>query len=269
MAQLPRGTVTFAFTDIEGSTALLKTLGESYGDLLSQHRRLVREVFVRHDGLEIDTQGDAFFFVFIRARDAVAASAEIQQAHTTAVWPQNAEVRMRVGLHTGEPSVGEEGYLGIDVVRAARLCASGRGGQVLLSSTTRALLGSNLPEGVSVFPLGERHLKDIDHPEEVYELEVEGASVGAPESQDSSTVSPSSTSTDDDSSWEEQLDQRITAMTQNAITSALDKIESKLAGSKGSDDGSDAEGLDKIAGGGNELVRGIKAAIDEALRSGG
>ena len=130
-----------------------------------------------HDlgGVEIDTQGDAFFFAFPRARDAVAAAVEAQRLHAAEEWPYYRPVRVRMGLHTGEPAVGSEGYLGIDVVRAARLCTVGRGGQVLLSETTRALVGGTLPKGVSVHPLGERHLKDIDEPERVFELDIEGA----------------------------------------------------------------------------------------------
>ncbi len=180
MAQLPAGTVTFAFTDIEGSTALLKELGDAYGDVLSRHRRIIRETFGAAGGSEIDTQGDAFFFAFSRARDAINASVEVQRAHADAEWPAGAVVRVRIGLHTGEPAVGEEGYLGLDVVRAARICTVARGGNVLMSETTRALVGSSLPAGVSVFPLGERHLKGLDEPERVYELEIEGASVSAP-----------------------------------------------------------------------------------------
>src|SRR5437763_5524186 len=183
MAQRPTGTVTFVFTDIEGSTALLKHLGERYGEVLSQHRRIVRETFGAAGGSEIDTQGDAFFFAFPRAREAVTASVEVQRGHAAAEWPDGAEVRVRIGLHTGEPAVGEEGYLGLDVVRAARICTVARGGNVLLSETTRALIGSSLPDGVSVFPLGERHLKGLDEPERVYELEIEGVAVAAaPES---------------------------------------------------------------------------------------
>ncbi len=175
MRELPQGTVTFAFTDIEGSTSLLKQLGDAYASVLAEHRRLVRELFGAHAGVEIDTQGDAFFYAFARARDAVAAAAETQRAHAAHPWPEGVAVRVRMGLHTGEPTVAEEGYVGLDVVRAARLCGACRGGQVLLSQATRTLTGSTLPEGVDVFPLGERHLKDIDEPEVVYELEIEGA----------------------------------------------------------------------------------------------
>jgi class 3 adenylate cyclase len=175
MSGLPSGTVTFVFSDIEGSTALLKALGDGYGEVLDTHRSLMRSCFTERGGVEIDTQGDAFFFAFPRARDAVSAAVEAQRLHATHAWTDGRAVRVRMGLHTGEPAVGSEGYLGIDVVRAARLCTVGRGGQVLLSETTRALVGSSLPEGVSVHTLGERHLKDIDEPERVFELDIEGA----------------------------------------------------------------------------------------------
>jgi class 3 adenylate cyclase len=179
MPGLPSGTVTFVFSDIEGSTTLLKALGDRYGDVLSGHRRLMRESFTPLGGVEIDTQGDAFFFAFPRARDAVSAAVEAQRRHASYAWPEGHAVRVRMGLHTGEPAVGSEGYLGIDVVRAARLCTVGRGGQVILSETTRALVGSALPEGVSVHTLGERRLKDIDEPERVFELDIDGAPVAA------------------------------------------------------------------------------------------
>ncbi len=175
MPDLPSGTVTFAFTDVEDSTALLLKLGDLYGDTLAEHRRIVREAFSA-EGVEIDTQGDAFFFAFPRAHDAVAAAAEVQLAHAAFDWPHGAVVRVRVGLHTGEPHVGEEGYLGLDVVRAARICTAARGGQVLLSEATRALVTS-LPAGAEIVPRGERQLKGIDEPERIFELEIEGAPV--------------------------------------------------------------------------------------------
>ena len=174
MASLPAGTVAFVFSDVEGSTALVKRLGNRYGELLAEHRRLMRETLCDAGGIEIDTQGDAFFFAFTRARDAVAAAVAAQRAHAERTWPDGAVVRVRMGLHTGEPTIGEEGYYGLDVVRAARLCGVGGGGHVVLSETTRALLGAALPEGVSVHPLGERQLKDIDEPERVYELAIDG-----------------------------------------------------------------------------------------------
>jgi class 3 adenylate cyclase len=175
MPNLPTGTVTFAFSDIEGSTALLKRLGDrAYGDLIATHRRLVREIFAAHDGLEIDTQGDAFFYSFTRAREAVAAAVELQRAHADAAWPEGVSVRVRLGLHTGEPVVGDEGYTGLDVVRASRIAAVGRGGQVLLSDTTRAIVAGDLPDGVSLRALGDRRLRDIDRPEPLTELVMPG-----------------------------------------------------------------------------------------------
>jgi len=173
VAELPAGTVTFVFTDIEDSTELLKRLGDGYGDVLTRHRRIVRDAFAVHDGVEMDTQGDAFFFVFRRAKDAASAAVEVQRAHAAESWSAGVEVRVRIGLHTGEPAIHEEGYVGLDVVRAARICTVGRGGQILLSETTRALLGSGLPDGVSVFPLGQRNLRGIDEPERVYEMAID------------------------------------------------------------------------------------------------
>jgi class 3 adenylate cyclase len=158
MASLPGGTVTFLFTDIEGSTRLLQLLREHLGD---------------KGGTEVDTQGDAFFYSFPRARDAVAGAVSAQRALADHEWPDGAEVKVRMGLHTGEPSVGDEGYLGLDVVRAARICSAGHGGQILLSETTRALLGNDLPEGVSVVDLGQQNLKDVQH-ERIYQLALDG-----------------------------------------------------------------------------------------------
>ena len=157
---LPGGTVTFAFTDIEGSTLLLQRLGEDrYADLLSRHRQIVRGAFYAADGIEIDRQGDALFFALPRAQETVAAAVEIQRAHARTAWPDGLSVRVRIGLHTGEPSIGSEGYLGIDVVKGARICSVARGGQVLLSATTHALTASKLPIAVTIVPAGERQLK--------------------------------------------------------------------------------------------------------------
>jgi class 3 adenylate cyclase len=176
--QLPGGTVTFAFTDIEGSTRLLQELGDSvYATVATDHRRIVRSAFGEHGGTEIDTQGDAFFYSFLRARDAATAAVQAQRALRAHQWPEGKELRVRMGLHTGEPHVGDEGYLGIDVVRAARIAAAGHGGQILVSETTRALLGNQLPEGVAVHDLGEQALKDIQH-EHIFELSVDGPSAG-------------------------------------------------------------------------------------------
>jgi class 3 adenylate cyclase len=174
---LPAGTVTCVFTDIEGSTALVKRLGDRYGDVLRTHRQIVRDTFGPSGGVEIDTQGDSFFFAFPRAREAVAAAVAVQRTHATTEWPEGAPVRVRIGLHTGEPTVGDEGYHGLDVVRAARICGVGRGGSVLLSETTRALMGSSVPEGVSVSAPDEQRLKGLDESELVYELRIDGVDV--------------------------------------------------------------------------------------------
>ena len=178
MPNLPSGTVTFLFSDIEGSTALLKQLGdEQYADLLRTHRRIVRETFGLYHGQEIDTQGDAFFYSFHRAREAVAAAVTVQRQHHEQSWPEGVTVRIRLGLHTGEPAVGEDGYTGLDVVRASRIAAVGRGGQVLLSDTTRAIVAGDLPDGVSMRSLGDQRLKDIDQPEPLHELHIDDVPV--------------------------------------------------------------------------------------------
>jgi hypothetical protein len=152
----------------------LKRLGDRYSDALADHRRLIRHEFAARGGQEIDTQGDAFFFCFARAREAVAAAVAAQRALAAHQWPEDAELRVRMSLHTGEPVLGEEGYVGIDVHRAARICAAGHGGQVLLSATTAALVASGLPDGVGEVELGEVLLADLDAPERVYQLTIDG-----------------------------------------------------------------------------------------------
>src|SRR2546421_7810682 len=139
MRELPSGTVTFLFTDIEGSTQLLQELGDAYADALAEHRRALRQVFERHDGIEVDTQGDAFFVVFSRAKDALAAAAEAQQAL------DGGPVCVRMGLHTGEPQLTDEGYVGMDVHRAARISAAGHRGPGPLAHTTYGVLGPDPP----------------------------------------------------------------------------------------------------------------------------
>ena len=157
---IPTGTVTFVFTDVEGSTALVKQLGDDYAHLLEQHHQLLRDGFEGAGGHEIDTQGDAFFYTFRRARDAVRAAVETQRGFSAARWPQDAGVRIRVGIHTGEPALAQAGYHGLDVVRAARISGAAHGGQILVSSATRNLVGEAL-SGVSFLDLGEHSLKDV------------------------------------------------------------------------------------------------------------
>ena len=221
MATLPAGTVTFVFSDIEGSTALMKRFGPGYAELIADHRRIVRETFGRHQGIEIDTQGDSFFFAFARAREAVAAAVAAQRAHAAYEWPGGENVRVRMGLHTGEPAVDAEGYLGVDVVRAARLSAAGSGGHVLLSETTRALVGSSVPRGVSVHPLGERRLKDIEEPERVYQLAIEG--VEQPEAEPAAAVG----SADD---WERRHHELVERMTARINERVYETLERSLGG---------------------------------------
>jgi class 3 adenylate cyclase/streptogramin lyase len=170
----PIGTVTFLFTDIEGSTRLLQQLRAQYDAVQSRHAEILRAAFAAHDGHEIDTQGDAFFAAFGRARDAVAAAVDGQRALAAEQWPDGAVVRVRMGLHTGEPLVGGERYVGMGVNRGARICAAGHGGQVLLSNTTRELVEDDLPDDVRVVDLGERQLKDLPRPERIFQLEIDG-----------------------------------------------------------------------------------------------
>ena len=169
MTALPGGTVTFLFSDIEGSTRLLEQLGERYGGVHRDHRRILREELRAAGGRGVDTQGDAFFFSFARAKDAAAGAVAAQRRVREHDWPDGVEVKVRMGLHTGEPTVGEEGYLGMDVVRAARICSAGHGGQILLSETTRVLLGNDVPKGLEIRDLGEANLKDVQH-ERIFQL---------------------------------------------------------------------------------------------------
>ena len=206
------GTVTFLFTDIEGSTKLLERLGDGYAAVLSEHRRLIREAFDARGGQEIDTQGDAFFFCFERARDAVAAAVAAQRALAAHQWPDGTELRVRMSLHTGEPVVGEEGYVGIDVHRAARICAAGHGGQVLLSATTAALVSGAMPDGVSKRDLGEVRLKDIDQPEHVTQLVIEGLPESFP---------PLRVAQEEPMDFGERLAQRIKADVERQIEASL------------------------------------------------
>jgi class 3 adenylate cyclase/tetratricopeptide (TPR) repeat protein len=173
MSALPSGTVTFLFTDIEGSTRLLRRLGERYADVLGRHDRLVRAACAGHGGREVNTQGDGFFVAFARAGDAVAAAVQVQRAMATERWPEGASVRVRVGVHTGEPMVGADNYVGLAVHRAARICAVGHGGQILLSSATRELLEDDLRSAVSFRDLGERRLKDFDRPVHLFAVVVD------------------------------------------------------------------------------------------------
>ena len=175
MVELPHGTVTLLFTDIEGSTRLLQRLGETlYADALTTHQRLIREAVATHQGYEVDTQGDSFFIAFERARDAVDAAVDAQRALAAYPWPEGDTVLVRMGLHTGEPTASGGRYVGVDVHRAARVGDAGHGGQILLSQTTADLVAYELPAGGSLLDLGQHRLKDLSHPEHLYQLVVPG-----------------------------------------------------------------------------------------------
>jgi predicted ATPase/class 3 adenylate cyclase len=174
MANLPTGTVTLLFTDIEGSTRLLQQLGDEYAKLLTEQQQLLREAFETYHGSVVDAQGDSFFAVFPRAIDAINAVVQSQQALATHLWPDGASVRVRMGLHTGEPQSSSTGYLGIDVHRAARIGAAAHGGQILLSQATYALVEGQLPGGVTVRDLGDHRLKDLRRPKHLYQLVIPG-----------------------------------------------------------------------------------------------
>jgi len=170
----PTGTVTFLFTDIEGSTRLLQRLGEGYDDVLERQRELIRQSCDAHGGVEFGTEGDAHFLVFGSAVDAVRAAVDAQRALKGHAWPEGGRVRVRMGLHTGEGRTMGESYVGIDVHRAARIASAGHGGQVLISDTTKTLVEHALPAAVSLRDLGRHRLKDLDHPEYLSQLVVGG-----------------------------------------------------------------------------------------------
>ncbi|HKV59585.1 MAG TPA: adenylate/guanylate cyclase domain-containing protein, partial [Ktedonobacteraceae bacterium] len=161
MREFPTGLVTLLFTDIEGSTRLLQQLGDRYADVLKECRRLLRMAFQQGHGYEVDTQGDAFFVVFEQAVDAISAAITAQRALFTAQWPDKTSVRVRVGIHTGEPKPVEEGYIGLDVHQAARIMSAAYGGQTLLSQVTRDMVADEISDGVTLRDLGEYRLKDI------------------------------------------------------------------------------------------------------------
>jgi predicted ATPase/class 3 adenylate cyclase len=174
MAELPTGTITFLFTDIEGSTGLLRRLGRRYDGVLDDHGRILREAIAAGGGVEVDTEGDAYFAVFTTAASGAQAAVQAQRALASHEWPDGEDVRVRMGLHTGEGRLGGDNYVGLDVHLAARIASAGHGGQVLLSSATTALLGSGLPEGTALRDLGLHRLKDIEEPHQLHQLVITG-----------------------------------------------------------------------------------------------
>ncbi|MGH7432753.1 MAG: ATP-binding protein [Candidatus Methylomirabilales bacterium] len=172
MMDLPTGTVTFLFTDIEGSTLLLQTLGDRYAELLKAHYHLLSDTIAKHGGGVLGTEGDAVFASFPRARDALAAAVESQRRLAGHPWPDNRPPRVRMGVHTGEPLKSEIGYVGIDLHRAARIAAAGHGGQILISETTRALVQDDVPAGTTLRDLGEHRLKDLARAERLFQITI-------------------------------------------------------------------------------------------------
>ena len=174
MANLPSGTVTFLFTDIEQSTRLLDTLGERYQQVLADHHRLLRSAFEAHDGYEVDTQGDSFFVAFASARQALAGAIDAQRALAAHAWPGERPLRVRMGLHTGEGEAFDESYVGMDIHRAARISAVAHGGQIVLSDGTRSLVEPSLPPGATLCDLGYHRLKDLPEDEHLHQVTING-----------------------------------------------------------------------------------------------
>jgi class 3 adenylate cyclase len=170
MPELPSGMLTVLHTEIEGSTLLTVHLGDRYPEILATHCALLRAACAAHEGHEVDTQGDSFFMVFPRATQAVAAAVAMQRALAAEAWPEGRAVRVRIGLHTGEPIRTAAGYTGLDVIRGARIRDAGHGGQVLLSKSTAALVEGALIGGLSLRDLGAYRLKNLPRPERIFQL---------------------------------------------------------------------------------------------------
>ena len=174
MRDLQTGTVTFLFSDVEGSTRLLERLGELYRDVQDRHAAIVRAAIVEGHGREVSTEGDSFFAVFVSPSGAVGAAVWAQRELEATRWPEGVAVRVRMGIHTGEGVLGGDNYLGLDVNRAARIAAAAHGGQVLLSDATRGLVERSLPPGTRLRDLGDHRLKDLARPERLYQVVIEG-----------------------------------------------------------------------------------------------
>jgi class 3 adenylate cyclase len=174
-------TLTFLFTDIEGSTALLGRLGDDgYAQVLARHHALIRSALAGHDGSEVDTQGDGFFAVFSSPRACVAAVLEMQQAIDAHAWPHGEQVRVRMGIHCGEAAQTATGLVGLEVHRAARVAAVAYGGQVLVSEAVAVLVRDGLPPGAALADLGVHRLKDLGRPERIFQLTAAGLPVEFP-----------------------------------------------------------------------------------------
>jgi len=198
LTEFPSGAVTFLFSDIEGSTRLVKALRERYAPVLAEHRQLVRAAIAGHGGHEVDTQGDAFFAVFGEAKQAVLCALEVQRSLAAHDWPPGTRVRVRMGIHTGHSIPADGMYTGLAVHRAARICAAARGGQVLISQATQTLVEDEEEgeeQGFTLADLGEHHLKDLDRPVRLFQLAAAGLEppderVTGPDGQDGPAAGP-------------------------------------------------------------------------------
>jgi class 3 adenylate cyclase len=232
MPELPVGNVTLLFSDIEGSTVLLKRLGNGWPGVLERQRTVLRDAVQAGGGVVVDCQGDAMFAAFGSARAGVDAAVDVQTGLAQEAWPNGAAVRVRVALHTGEPQLTEDatGYAGIDVVRAARLCAAGHGGQVLLTETVRLL------SGAETIDLGETQLRDLDGLEHVYQLVAPGLASEFPQLR-ANAASPL-----EDLRGKESFDERIKRAEaaleqriQDQIASTIEKAFGASPGKRGRD----------------------------------
>jgi class 3 adenylate cyclase len=224
LPELPDGTVTLLFSDIEGSTALLKRLGDGWPDVLHRQRMLLRDAIAAGNGVVVDCQGDAMFAAFRSAPAAVAAAAAAQQGHAQEQWPDGTQVRVRMALHTGEPHrTTDGGYTGIDVVRAARLCAAGHGGQVLMTETTRSI---SRAESID---LGSATLPDIDGPERVYQLVIPGVQAEFPPLR-RTAASPLETIEHGDESFDRRIDRASKEFEDRINNWVADQLERAFTG---------------------------------------
>jgi class 3 adenylate cyclase len=170
----PKGLVTFLLTDIEGSTALLRQLGDRYGRLLNDVRGIVRRAVKKAGGREVDARADEFFAAFERSVDALQAAVSVQRTLAARRWPDDLECRLRVGIHSGRPTLTDSGYIGLAVHTAARVCAIAHGGQILVSGGARSAMDGAVPEGVELVPLGRRRLPGLTQPEALFQVTAEG-----------------------------------------------------------------------------------------------
>jgi class 3 adenylate cyclase len=177
---LPTGSVTFLLTDIEGSTGLLTKLGDRYGDLLRDVRHIVRQAVVRAGGREVDARADEFFAVFQVPSQAIDAAVALQRALGERTWPRRVECRVRVGIHTGRPTLTDGGYIGLSVHTAARVCGIAHGGQIVVSGKTRTAARGGLPAGVRLRSLGRHRLPGLSTAEALFQVEADGILGGFP-----------------------------------------------------------------------------------------